>query len=319
VSALVEVAGLRKVFSGRRGPASGGWSPPALDGVSFELRNGEVLGIVGESGSGKTTLARCLVRLVRPDSGRIVLDGEDLLGASSSDLRRLRRQFQLIYQDPYSSLNPRLTIGDAIAEPALVHRLVGRDGVRDFVADLLGQVGLDAKVATRKPSQLSGGQRQRVAIARALAARPKAIIADEPVSALDVSIQAQILNLFEDVGSEIGSSMIFIAHQLSVVAHISQRLLVMYLGRVVESGPTDAVLGAPAHPYTQALLAAHPSPEPSRVRKIRPAVTVAPAVENLGVGCRFRDRCPLRQSVCDEVDPPSVTVAPGRTAWCHFV
>ena len=290
----------------------------ALDDVSISLRRGQVLGVVGESGSGKSTLAYCLVRLHNTDRGTIRL-GEHDLGASRGDaLRRLRRQIQLIYQDPYSSLNPRLTVGRAIAEPARVHRLVERGGEDALVGDLLERVGLRRQDAARYPRQLSGGQRQRVAIARALALNPEILIADEAVSALDVSVQAQILNLLSELQTDLDLGIIFITHQLAVLSHLATDIVVMYLGRIVESGTAQSVFGNSHHPYTIGLLEAQPS------RHGRAARTPAlqgelPSPLEIPSGCRFRTRCKLAQDICREVDPPPVEVAPGHFSRCHVL
>jgi oligopeptide/dipeptide ABC transporter ATP-binding protein len=292
----------------------------ALDGVSLSLRRGETLAVVGESGSGKTTLAKVIVRLVEPDSGEIRFDGADVVAVGPRELKDVRRRVQLVYQDPYMSLNPRLAIGDAITEPAQVHGFVdGRAGRRRLAAELLEQVGLPERLRTRRPRGLSGGQRQRVAIARALAARPEILIADEAVSALDVSVQAQILNLLADLRGRLGLSMIFIAHQLSVVSYIADRMAVMYLGRVVEEGPTREVFANPAHPYTVGLLEAQPGAH-RRVRRSEPALDgEIPSALDLPSGCRFRTRCPLAREVCAEIDPPPVEVSPRHPSWCHVL
>jgi oligopeptide/dipeptide ABC transporter ATP-binding protein len=320
---LLEVEGVSKFYAGRRPAADRLARRPgprlaALDAASIVLDSNETLGIVGESGSGKTTLARCIVRLVRPDAGSIRFDGTDVLAAGPAQLRAVRRNVQLIYQDPYSSLNPRMSVGDAIAEPARVHGLVRRGGEAALVADLLDRVGLSSAIARRSPRQLSGGQRQRVAIARALALQPKIIIADEAVSALDVSIQAQVLNLFEQLIRDLGLGTIFIAHQLSVIAHLSQRVAIMYLGRIVETGPTPAVFARPAHPYTAALLDAHPTVD--RARRTTPALRgEIPSPYAIPAGCRFNTRCPLAEERCFSIDPPPVEVAPGHVSWCHVL
>jgi oligopeptide/dipeptide ABC transporter ATP-binding protein len=292
----------------------------ALDGVSLSLARGETLAVVGESGSGKTTLAKVIVRLVEPDAGEIRFDGADVARAGARRLKDVRRRVQLVYQDPYMSLNPRLAIGDAITEPAQVHGFVeGRAARRRLAGELLEQVGLPERLRTRRPRGLSGGQRQRVAIARALAARPEILIADEAVSALDVSVQAQILNLLADLRERLGLSMIFIAHQLSVVSYIADRMAVMYLGRVVEEGPTREVFANPGHPYTVGLLRAQPGPQ-RRTRGSEPALEgEIPSALDLPSGCRFRTRCPLARDVCAEVDPPPVELSPGHPSWCHVL
>lgn len=290
----------------------------ALDGVSLYLGRNEVLGLVGESGSGKTTSARCIVRLETPDLGTVVFDDRDVLAAGPVELREIRRDMQMIYQDPYTSLNPRMSVRSAVSEPALVHGLVNEDGAEDLVRELLERVGLPYTVADLRPRALSGGQRQRVAIARALALRPKVIIADEAVSALDVSIQAQILNLFGELIRDLGLGMIFIAHQLSVIAQLSNRVAIMYLGRIVETGPTTDVFFNPRHPYTAALLEAHPHLDVEK--KTEPALKgEIPSPYAIPAGCRFNTRCPFVEEKCFEIDPPPTEVAPDHYSWCHVL
>jgi oligopeptide transport system ATP-binding protein len=291
----------------------------AVDDVSFDVGRREVLGLVGESGSGKTTIARCLVRLYDPDSGTAMFDGQDLFAARGERLRVLRRRMQLIYQDPYSSLDPLMRVGAAIGEPARVHRLVaGGRAERQLVEELLVSVGLRPGDGQRYPRELSGGQRQRVAIARALAADPELIIADEAVSALDVSVQAQILNLFADLAEKRQLAMIFVSHQLAVIAQLSQRVAIMYLGRFVEIGNTREVFTAPGHPYTRLLLDAHPVGD-TAARNRRPSAhgEMLSLVE-IGTGCRFRNRCPRAIKLCSEADPPPVSLGNGHQAWCHL-
>jgi oligopeptide/dipeptide ABC transporter ATP-binding protein len=291
----------------------------AVDGVSFAVRQGETLGLVGESGSGKTTVARTVLRLIDPDEGSITFDGVDLSALSRSELQSVRRRMQLVFQDPYSSLNPRMKVAAAIAEPALVHGVVERSRARAHVEEMLGLVGLPVSAAERYPRQLSGGQRQRVAIARALSARPSVLIADEPVSALDVSVQAQILNLLSKLLEELGLTMVFIAHQLSVVRHISDRVAIMYLGRIVETGPTDQVFDSPQHPYTKALLDAAPHPDPNR-RHTRAAVRGdVPSPFAIPSGCRFRTRCAYAVERSETEDPELRKVGPGHYAACHVL
>jgi ABC-type glutathione transport system ATPase component len=266
-SPVLEVEGITKEFGLRRTLAerlarTEGEIHRAVDHVSFSLRPGEILGLAGGSGSGKTTLARCLIRLVEPDAGRVHLRGDDVLAAGGDELRELRRRMQMVFQDPYASLNPRMTVGQALHEAGRVHRRPGSEDGERFVADLLGRVHLSARLAERKPKELSGGQRQRVAVARALAVDPEVLIADEAVSALDVSVQAQLLKLFVDLRDELGLAIVFVAHQLAVIAEVADRVAVMHQGRIVEIGETAAVFGAPQDDYTKALLAAHPRPNP---------------------------------------------------------
>ncbi len=278
----------------------------AVDGVSLALRRGEVLGLVGESGCGKSTLARTIMRLVHPTAGHIRLDGRDLATVSNSDLRDLRPMLQLVFQDPYASLNPRMTVYDALAEPLLVHRRASRRDVAAKVVALMQRVGLSARDVRKYPHEFSGGQRQRIAVARALALEPKLLIADEPVSALDVSIQAQILNLLGALTRELGLSMIFIAHDLSVVKHISDRIAVMYLGKIVEIGEARQVIEDPRHPYTRALISAIPVADPERERNRQRIMLPGdpPSPLNPPAGCTFHPRCPYATDVCRQVIPP---------------
>ncbi|MGP8208613.1 MAG: ABC transporter ATP-binding protein [Acidimicrobiales bacterium] len=290
----------------------------ALDDVSFELYPGQVLGIVGESGSGKSTIAHCLVRLLGVDSGRVLIGDEDIHALHGEELRNTRRRIQLVFQDPYSSLNPRLTVGSAVGEPARVHGLVDRAGAAALVAQLLERCGLRPEDASRYPRQLSGGQRQRVAIARALSTNPSVLIADEAVSALDVSVQAQILNLFSELQAELGLGIVFITHQLAVISHLATHIAVLYLGRVLESGPAQSVLSQSRHPYTRGLLEAQPSLRGARRR--RPALSgELPSAASLPSGCRFHTRCPIAEPICSEVDPPPVEVGPGHVSRCHVL
>jgi oligopeptide transport system ATP-binding protein len=319
---LLEVRDLVKHF-----PVGGGvfkraqGTVKAVDGVSFSLRRGETLGLVGESGCGKTTTGRCILQLERPTSGQIVFEGTDLATHSAQQLRELRRHMQVIFQDPYSSLNPRMTIGQILAEPIKVHRLVSGKAARERrIEELLKQVGLLPQHAQRYPHQLSGGQRQRVGIARALAMEPSLIICDEPVSALDVSIQAQIINLLEELQSRLGLTYLFIAHDLSVVRHISDRVVVMYLGKVVEVADRQALYEAPVHPYTRALLSAVPIPDPkleaTRERTVLrgeiPSALTPPG------GCVFHPRCPIAEARCSAEIPRLREIQPGHWGACHL-
>ena len=319
---LLRVENLVKHF-----PVGGGmFSKPsgqvrAIDGVSFTLNRGETLGLVGESGCGKTTTGRCILQLERPTSGRIVFEGVDLATLSEAELRKVRRRVQVIFQDPYSSLNPRMTIGQIIAEPIKVHGIVPDARARDRrVQELLEQVGLLAQHARRYPHQLSGGQRQRVGIARALAMEPSLIICDEPVSALDVSIQAQIINLLEDLQKRLGLTYLFIAHDLSVVRHISDRVAVMYLGKIVEVADRLALYEEPRHPYTRALLSAVPIPDPA-VEATRERTVLrgeVPSPLNPPPGCVFHPRCPVAVGRCSTEVPALRELRGSHSGACHL-
>lgn len=316
---LLVVEKLRKTYLLRR--ALGDWvrrseasRVAAVDDVSFDLVPGETLGIAGESGSGKTTVVRCLIRLVEPDAGSITFDGLDVRAASGGVLRDVRRRMQMVFQDPHASLNPRLRVGDSILEAGRVHRRPGASDGDRFVSQLLELVNLPTSVAKKHPRELSGGQRQRVAIARALAVGPEVLIADEAVSALDVSVQAQLLNLFQDLKDQLGLTMIFVAHQLSIIAQTADRVAIMYLGRIIELGPVDAVFRDAQHPYTRALLAAHPQPDPDQRLKIE--FQVGSAGLAVTTGCRYRERCPYAQPVCEQVDPQLAPAGPGRVVAC---
>ena len=288
----------------------------AVRGVSFEIHRGETLALVGESGSGKTTTARGLLRLTEPSAGTVTFDGIDVRAASGPDLRRLRERMQIVFQDPYSSLNPRIAVGAAIAEVLAVHGIGrGRGERRDLVLALLGDVGLGSEIASRYPHELSGGQRQRVGIARALAVAPELLVLDEPVSALDASVQAQIINLLEDLQAQRGLAYLFVAHDLAVVHHTADRIAVMYLGEIVEEGPVDAVFDRPSHPYTQALLAAIPGSTAGASRRaVRARGELRADLADLP-GCPFRTRCPLRHDRC-ETTPPYVQLGEGRASRC---
>jgi oligopeptide/dipeptide ABC transporter ATP-binding protein len=290
----------------------------AVSGVSFDIQRGEVLSIVGESGCGKSTTARCVTRLTEPTSGSVTLDGVELTALSHGDLRSARRRFQMVFQDPAASLNPRMTVGDIIGEPLLVH---GVDAARreERVDELLDLVQLGSAAADRHPHQFSGGQRQRIGIARALALEPDLVVLDEPVSALDVSIQAEIIRLLQRLRDELGLAYLFIAHDLSVVRHLSDRVAVMYLGKIVEMAPVAELFQRPAHPYTGALLSAAPIPDPliERDRKRIVLTGDPPTPINPPSGCRFRTRCWRADELCARVEPPLVDIVDGHSVACH--
>ena len=292
----------------------------AVDGVSFSLRRGKTLAIVGESGCGKSTLARLLARLIEPTSGSVLLNGENVSTASSKELLKMRRAIQVVFQDPCACLNPRHSIGQSIGTPIRIQRTLSRSAEKLRVFELLELVGLSKEHYNRFPHEFSGGQRQRAGIARALALQPKVIIADEPVSALDVSIQAQILNLLENLQADLGLSYVFIAHDLSVVRHIADEVAVMYLGKIVEIGSPDAVYGAPAHPYTKALMSAVPVPNPQAGAKRTRIILTGdvPSPVNPPSGCRFRTRCPKVQDICSAEEPMLIDRGQGHPVACHF-
>lgn len=289
----------------------------AVDDVSLEVREGEVLALVGETGSGKSTLARCIMKFSEPTRGRILFEGQELTGVRGAELRTLRRGMQMVFQNPHASLNPRMRVGDAIAEPLLVHTSMTKREAAARVAELLELVGLQASAARRFPSMFSGGQRQRISIARALALKPRLLVADEPVSALDVSVQAQILAVLTTIREELGLTMLFITHDLSVVRYIADRVAVMYLGRVVEIGAVEDLFQRPKHPYTAALLEAIPSLVPgTRFREIATPKGEIPSAMNLPAGCRFHPRCPVARAGCATQDPPLVTLEAAHAAAC---
>jgi len=317
--ALLEARGLRKHFPLRGGmlQRTQAWVR-AVDDVAFEVRAGETVGIVGESGCGKSTLARLLLRLVEPDAGHVWFDGEDVLRALPSRMKRLRRDMQLVFQDPYATLNPRLTIEEAVAFSLLVHG-VRRVEAREKARGLLGRVGLDPRLYGRRyPHELSGGQRQRVNIARALVLDPKLLVLDEPVSALDKSVQAQVLNLLQELKAERALTYVFISHDLNVIEYVSNRVLVMYLGQVVESGTADALAESPKHPYTQALYASAPSMDPDRRMERPPIAGDPPNPINPPSGCRFRTRCVFAMPRCAEAPPALLPVGATHAVACYL-
>jgi oligopeptide transport system ATP-binding protein len=317
---LVQVRDLVKEFDLRRTSwRTQAATVQAVSGVSFDISAGEALALVGESGCGKSTTARCVLRLIEPTSGSVRFDGVELTELSSGQLRHARRRFQMVFQDPYTSLNPRMTVGDIVAEPLLVHG-ASADEQRDRVAELLEQVQLGADASDRYPHQFSGGQRQRIGIARALSLSPDLVALDEPVSALDVSIQAEIIRLLQRLRDELGLAYLFIAHDLSVVRHLSHRVAVMYLGKIVELAPAAELYSKPAHPYTKALLSAAPIPDPLIERDRARIVLVGdpPTPTNPPSGCRFRTRCWRAEALCAEVEPPLLDVADGHRVACHF-
>jgi len=307
---LLRVDHLKKYFPMNKGLVK------AVDDVSFSIAKGETLGLVGESGCGKSTTARTIIRLYDPDSGSIKLDGNEIASLSQKNLMPHRKKMQMIFQDPYSSLNGRMTVRDIISEPISVHMKLTKNEAKDKIHDLLERVGLNAGHENRYPHEFSGGQRQRIGIARALAANPDFIICDEPISALDVSIQAQVVNMLEELQEEFGLTYLFIAHDLSMVRHISNQMGVMYLGRIVEIGESSEIYRDPKHPYTQALLGANPVPDPRMERKKLKIIGDIPSPLDIPSGCRFRTRCPHAMDICSKEEPQ--LIGSGRQVACHL-
>ena len=321
--ALLWLEGVRKTYRSGRGRRDGDEGVvKALDGVSFDVRRGEVFGVVGESGSGKSTLARCILRLTRADDGRILFDSVDLADLGAGDLRRLRRRIQCCFQDPFASLDPRFTVGKLVAEPLVIHGVKPAAKRWSQVHEMLELVGLDPRAASRKPHQFSGGQRQRIALARALILRPQLVILDEPVSALDVSVQAQILNLLERLREQLQLTYVLIVHDLSVAEYLCDRIAVVYAGMVMELGPSTDIFSSPIHPYTLTLLAAAPTPDPRDARlRLRAGSGLDWGAESRPhEGCPFRPRCPVGRdrTVCADTTPPLVMHAADHWAACHY-
>ncbi len=317
---IIDVQGLKTYFPIRRGilRRTTGFLK-AVDDVSLGIRPGETLGLVGESGCGKTTCARSIIRLIEPTDGKIMFKGQDIRTLPNSTMRALRRHMQIIFQDPYASLNPRMSVTSIVGEGLRIHENLPWREIRERVGDLLEEVGLSKRFLNRYPHEFSGGQRQRIGIARALALKPDFIICDEAVSALDVSIQAQIINLLEDLQETHGFAYLFIAHDLSVVEHISDRVAVMYLGKIVESAPSEELYKNPRHPYTQALLNAVPVPDPTVRKEVARLPGQVPTLAALPQGCRFHPRCQYKRDICETEAPPAAQIGQDHLAYCHLL
>lgn len=319
---LVQVRKLKKYFPIHRGTILQRHvgNIKAVDGVTFDIFKGETLGLVGETGSGKTTVGRTMLRLYEPTDGKVIFDEIDLVTLKESEMRRIRQRMQMIFQDPYASLNPRMTVGSIIGAPLEVHKVASGKAKRERIQELLQMVGLNAEFVNRYPHEFSGGQRQRIGIARALAVNPDLVVCDEPISSLDVSIQAQVVNLLEELQNQMGLTYLFIAHDLSMVRHISDRMAVMYLGKIVELADRNEIYMRPLHPYTQALMSAVPVPDPDVAEKRKRVILEGdiPSPANPPKGCNFNTRCPFAEEICFDIDPEFVELKPDHWVACHL-